>query len=375
MNSFIKTNNSDRNKTIIKYSVAGVIMNLGLAVFKIIAGKAVNSHAILLDGINSLADSISSMLTIVSTAVAGNKVDKEHPLGYGRLEYIGSMAVTVVVLYLGAISMIGAVKGIINHNPAPRFNTAAMIIMIISLVCKIVYGAVMRRKGLLLDSAAMIMTGADSIADAMISVGIILTIIIYKATGVSIEHYVCIVISLAIIWTGINMIRDCSDKIIGTRTDPELKRELIRTMVANDEVLNVSNLVIHNYGENVNIGSMVIDVDEDMRAGELTRLSRRLTDQAAEMGVAITSVGINGVNTDDRDLEEIWDAVIESAMKNENITRVNRPNIDGDGKKISFSVVHDPESTNHEEVKEELAEEIKVLYPDMEIEIYSDIDM
>lgn len=375
MNSFIKTNNSDRNKDIIKYSIAGVVMNLGLAVFKMIAGRAVNSHAILLDGINSLADSISSMLTIASTLVAGNKVDKEHPLGYGRLEYIGSMAVTVVVLYLGAMSMIGAVKGIINHNPAPRFNTAAMIIMIISFVCKMGYGVVMRRKGTSLGSAAMIMTGADSIADALISVGIILTIIIYKATGVSIEHYICIVISLAIIWTGIKMIRDCSDKIIGTRTDPELKRELIRAMVANEEVFNVSNLVIHNYGENVNIGSMVIDVDEDMRAGELTRLSRRLTAQAAGMGVAITSVGINGVNTDDSHFEAIWDDVIKIAMRNENVTRVSRPNIDGDEGKITFSVVLDPGVSDHEKERMKLAEEIKKIYPDMDIEIYLDIDM
>jgi hypothetical protein len=93
------------------------------------------------------------------------------------------------------------------------------------------------------------------------------------------------------------------------------------------------------------------------------------------MGVAITSVGINGVNTDDSDVEAIWDDVIKSAMRNENVTRVGRPNIDGDEGKISFSIVLDPKVSNHEEERKKLAEEIKVLYPDMEIEIYLDIDM
>ena len=368
--------NNNRNREIIKYNLAGIAMNLCLAAIKTATGIAVHSHAVMLDGINSLSDSISSVLSIASVYIAGRN-DRDHPLGYGRLEYIGSMAVTVIVLYIGVLSVIEAIDGIIHKDMIPHYTRTVLIIMIVSLISKLIYGVVMRQKGRELDSAAMIMTDVDSLSDALISLGIIATILIYDYTGINFEYYICIAISLMIIHTGVGMIRDCADKIIGTKTDPELKKELIRRIIMNDNVLNVSNMMIHNYGEGVNVGSLNIDVDEDMKAGELTRLSHRLIHQAAEMGVRITSVGINGVKTDSDRFTEIWDAVIDCALRHENVVRVSELSVDDPEKTISFNVVQDQAVSDRilEEDRYKLREELKEIYPDMEIRIGSAIEL
>ena len=78
-------NTEDRNRTIIKYNIAGIVMNLLLAVLKITAGIVARAHAVMLDGVNSLSDMISSLLTILSSYIAGKRGTKDHPLGYGRL--------------------------------------------------------------------------------------------------------------------------------------------------------------------------------------------------------------------------------------------------------------------------------------------------
>ena len=70
----------------------------------------------------------------------------------------------------------------------------------------------------------LIMTGTDAIGDAVISVAILAAIAVYRVTGVDIENWVSIVISLFIIKTGVEMLRECVSKLLGRRADPELQK-------------------------------------------------------------------------------------------------------------------------------------------------------
>ena len=243
-------NNEERHRTIIRYSMAGIIMNLLMAVFKITAGIVAHAHAVMLDGVNSLSDMISSLLTILSSYIAGKRGTKDHPLGYGRLEYISSFVVTVIIMYVGARTLVEAVKTIIHPHEPPEYSPLVIAIMVVSLVCKIIYGTVMRKRGRRLDSDAMIMTGTESLGDALISLAILAAIAIYRVTGADIEHYLCIIISLMILHTGATMIKDCIDKILGVRLADDERKRIAAIPAGFDEVMNVSNLAMHNYGEN-----------------------------------------------------------------------------------------------------------------------------
>ena len=136
-----KSTNSDssREKTIIRTSIIGIIANVFLAAFKAVIGIMTHSIAIVLDAVNNISDAGSSLITIVGTKLAGKEPDKKHPFGYGRIEYLSAMIISVIVLYAGITSFVESVKQII-HPETPEYNTVSLIIVAVAVVVKILLG-------------------------------------------------------------------------------------------------------------------------------------------------------------------------------------------------------------------------------------------
>ena len=99
----------ERGKIIIRTSVIGIIANVFLAAFKAVIGLMSNSIAIVLDAVNNISDAGSSLITIIGTKLAGRAPDKKHPFGYGRIEYLSAMVISLIVLYAGVTSLIESV--------------------------------------------------------------------------------------------------------------------------------------------------------------------------------------------------------------------------------------------------------------------------
>ena len=144
-------------------------MNLLLSVAKFIFGNLINSRAILMDAWNGFSDMVSSVLSILSAAYASKRVDREHPLGFGRLEYVTSMFSTVFIVFMGLRGIYGAITDIIIPDDPPQYNTVVILLMVASLLAKIGYGYFTRRAGKRIRAIGLIMTGTDAIGDAMIS--------------------------------------------------------------------------------------------------------------------------------------------------------------------------------------------------------------
>ena len=371
----MEPDNTYRNRIIIKYNIAGIAANLLLSVFKIIVGLGVHSYAILLDAFNGLSDSLSSILSIVSSVLAGVRPTKKHPMGYGRIEYLFSILITLMIMILGVHAMIEAFDGIFNPHEAPAYNTATLVIISASLIFKLSYGIVMRRKGKEIHSAAMIMAGTDSLGDSLTSVGILAASAINRMTGVDIEHYVCIAISAMILLTGIGLLRQSLDKILGTRIDPEYVAKIRRLLVLEEGVLNINNLVIHNYGENRYIGSADIEVDENMRAADIAKISRRMIRRARDTGLMLTPIGVSDTNIRDPEAAKTWDTIVDTARKHKCILRIHSFTVDLEEKVISFYAVQDYSMKEHDQLMELFRQELKDIYPDISIEIMDAIDI
>ncbi|MBQ3295258.1 MAG: cation transporter [Erysipelotrichaceae bacterium] len=371
----MENTNLSRNDLIIRYNVIGIVTNTVLSVFKIIIGTLSFAHAMILDGINGFSDVMSYVLAIVSSALNKRGGSKNLPMGYGRLEYLFSLATTILVMYVGFRSIFDAINAIRHPHEAPEYNMAIVIVALASFLLKSVYGFFLRKKGKELKSIAMVMSGTDSICDSFVSIAILLAMFIYKTTGADIEHYLCIVIALLIILTGIKMLRECMNKILGTRVDSEFKKQITNMIIAEKEVLNVANLVIHNYGENVYVGSVDIEVDPKMRAIRITELSRRIIGKAEELGLKLTSVGINASDYDNKQADQIYDQIIDKVIHFEGIERINSFSIDFRKKLISFYIVMDYAVKDKEEKKAEFLKQIQEMYPDFSIEIYTAVDL
>ena len=364
----------DRNHRIIINNIICFTMNLILCTTKVVMGNAIHSTAVVTDGLNSLSDVISAVFIILFARLAAKKADDAHPFGYGRLEYICSILITMVVIYLGFASIINAIRSIASPGDPPNFTTAVIVVMIISMLAKTAYGLVTKKTGEELNSESMMMTGSGSIYDAIVAASILMSIVFYKATGILLENYLSLIISALIIKTGFDMLSEALTKIIGAPVDPEYRRQITQMIAMEEGVYNVSSLVIHNYGENNYIASVDIEVDENMKVSQISKIRGRLKEKAKEMGLVLTSVGVIGVKTNTPEADIIFDEIIDVVRKHKGIIRVQSYRVDFNKKKIAFEVVQDHRVKNEKENLESLKKEVSELFPDMSIRIYSAIN-
>ena len=365
---------NERNKTIIRYSLVGVVINIALCLGKISVGLAVNSSAIQLDGINSLADGVAATFIIISAFLAMKRADKVHPFGYGRFEYLFSLLFAMFIIYIGGKAVFNAVMEIIKGSKLTQYGTMSIVVMSVSMIAKLTYGFYAKKGGKKINCPSLILTGTDSMADAFTALAILAGIASDKLFGWDIDEYLCILIGLMILKTGLGMIGECLNKILGTRVDPEFRRKIRQMIIMQDGVLNVSNLMIHDYGEGTKIGSVDIEVDGNLRANEICRISTELKGLAIREGLILTSVGISGSSDSSAETDAIWGQIIETVAGYKGILRAHSFVIDPEGKKMSFYIVEDYGDKDAEKEKELLQQELRQKFPSMEIKVHSSIN-
>ena len=175
-----------RDRTIIKTSIIGIVANAFLAAFKAFVGLTANSIAIVMDAVNNLSDAASSIITIVGTKLAGKEADKKHPFGYGRIEYLSAMVISLLVLYAGITALVESVKKIISPEE-PDYGATALIIVAVAVVVKIVLGRYVKHVGEKVNSDSLINSGEDATLDSIISASTLVAAAIYLIFNVSLE--------------------------------------------------------------------------------------------------------------------------------------------------------------------------------------------
>ena len=197
----------DREKVVIKTSIISIIANLFLSGFKVMVGLLSNSIAILSDAINNLSDAISSIITIVGTKLAGKKQNKKHPYGYGRIEYMTSLIVSVIVLYAGITAMIESIKKIM-HPESVEYTTITLVILIVGILVKFILGLYVKQTGKKVHSDSLVASGSDAFNDAILSISVLASAILYNLLNWNIEAYMGAILSLFIIKAGLELIKE-----------------------------------------------------------------------------------------------------------------------------------------------------------------------
>ena len=205
-----KTDN--RFKTIIRYNIIGIAINLILSTAKIIIGFVTNAHAVILDGIEGFSDLISSVFTIFSAKIGQKKADKTHPFGYGRLEYMSQLIVAAIVLYSGATALVESIKKIIKPE-VPDYKPVSLVIIASAVVVKLLLGVYVKKKGQEVNSGSLIASGSDALSDAILSISVLVSAIVFLIFHISLEPYVGVVISLIIVKSGIELIKEAVDEM------------------------------------------------------------------------------------------------------------------------------------------------------------------
>lgn len=363
-----------REKKIIRTSLIGIVANVFLAAFKAVIGLMTHSIAIVLDAVNNISDAGSSLITIIGTKLAGKEPDKKHPFGYGRIEYLSAMIISVIVLYAGLTSFVESVKQII-HPETPDYSIVSLIIIAVAVVVKIVLGRYVKAVGKKVNSDSLVNSGEDATLDSVISASTLVAAVIFMQFGVSIEAWLGAVISIVIIKAGIEMLRDTISQLLGERNDLELVKEIKKTVVSFPGVQGAYDLVLNNYGPDRWNGSIHIEVPDTYSADQLDQMIREIQIKVLkEHNVILTAIGVYSTNTKDEEVIRARTEVSRIVLSHEHVKQIHGFYLVKEKKAMRFDIVISFEAKDRKAVYNDVVAEVSKAFPGYELQIAMDTD-
>lgn len=364
-----------RDKKIVAVSIISIAANVVLASFKATAGIVSGSISIILDAVNNLSDALSSIITIIGTKLSLKPADKKHPFGYGRIEYLSASIIAAIVLYAGFTSLKESIVKIIHPQKA-EYSTVTLAIVATAVFVKFILGAWVKKQGKDTDSKSLIASGEDARNDAFLSAGVLAGALIAKFTGFSLEAYIGCIISLFILKSGIEMLKDTLDDILGSRISKELSRNVKKNIAAFPNVLGAYDLSLNSYGPDRMIGSVHIEVPENMTAKEIDDLSIKITNAIyKENNVALSAIGIYSHNSDTSEAAKYLEGIKEITDQYKDVMQIHGFYLSKEDKLIKFDIIISFDAKDREEQFKEIREKISKKYPDFKIHMNLDADL
>ncbi len=355
-----------RGKIIIRTSIVGIVVNILLATFKATVGIISGSIAIVLDAVNNLSDALSSVITIIGTALAGKAPDKKHPYGYGRIEYLSAMIISIIVLYAGLTSLVESVKSII-HPEAANYTTTTLIIVGVAVVVKLLLGQFFISTGKKVSSESLVASGTDARFDSVISLATLIAAIIFIAFHISVEAYLAAIIAIVMIRSALEMLRDTISEILGERIDSAVSKAVKKTITEIDGVSGAYDLIFSDYGPDRVMASVHIEIPDTFTADKIDEITRQIQDRVyEEHNIAIVSIGIYSINTRDERTIAVRSQVAKVVASHDHVLQMHGFFVDFDKKDMRMDLVVDfvPDRV---EIYKKTLEDIQSLFPDYKI--------
>lgn len=365
-----------REKIIIYTSILGIIANIMLASFKAGVGVFSRSIAIVLDAVNNLTDALSSVITIVGAKLAMKPADKKHPFGHGRSEYIAALIIAIIILYAGLTSLVESVKKIIVPSK-PDYAPVSLIIVSVAVIVKIALGLFVKSAGKRVNSDSLVASGKDALMDSVISASTLVAAAVFLIFHLSLEAYLGILISFAILKTGFESLRETLSKILGERIDGTMAHEIKGTVISVDpEIRGAYDLVLNNYGPDTHLGSIHIEVPDTWTADKIDIVTRKISRAVFEKhNVAMTAVGVYSVNTKQNTSAEICSKVAKIVHEHKDILQMHGFFVDEEEKIMRFDLVVSFDSPNMKAIYEHVVSDVKEAFPDYDIQVQFDFDI
>ena len=238
----------------------GIICNLILSIMKLIIGTVTNSVSITADATNNISDAGSSIVTLVGFRLSGKPADKDHPYGHARIEYISSLIISFIILLIGCSIFKESVIKIFKPEES-LFNIATVIILVASILVKLWLSVFNTYLGKQIDSKALEATAIDSRNDVITTTAVLIASVISHFTGFNLDGYMGVIVSIFILISGINLVKETLNPLLGQPPTKEMFESIEKKILSYDNVLGVHDLMVHSYGPNTYFASAHIEMD------------------------------------------------------------------------------------------------------------------
>lgn len=271
-----------------KASLAGIGVNIVLCTIKLVSGFLTNSIAILSDGFNNLTDIGNAILIFIGYRIARKPADREHPYGHGRVEYMLSQGIALMIIIVGLSLLKSSVQRFIDPAPV-AFNKLAVIILVISLLAKaalaLYYRKLHKESGLIPLKAQVTDSLSDAASTAIIIVGYVLT----PLTTPYLDALLGLVLSVIIIINGLGIFMEMTSVLLGQPGSENTYEEVEKILTDYPEIKGIHDLRIHSYGPDIVFGSADIDLDASLTLQQAHDILDAMeTEVARKTGIKLT---------------------------------------------------------------------------------------
>ena len=237
----------------------GILLNIALCCVKVFAGMLSGSIAIITDAVNNLTDAGSSIVNVVGFKMAGRKPDTEHPFGHGRIEYVSGLIISIIIIVLGVELGKTSIARIIDPRDIITSKTV-FTVMLISIGVKIYMYLYNKKIGNRISSVSLQAAAVDSFTDAIATTAVLISVVIFEFTGVVVDGWCGLIVSVFIIYSGISSVKTTVDPLLGVKPDPEYVNIIEKFVLSQNNILGMHDLVIHNYGPGRSMISLHVEV-------------------------------------------------------------------------------------------------------------------
>lgn len=307
---FIKDNDISNLETRGKYGVlssaTGIVVNILLSIVKLFIGVIANSISIISDALNNITDVGSSVVTMIGFKISQKKIDKDHPWGHGRMEYITAFIVDIIILMVGFELLKSSIDKII-HPELPAVNNVTIIILVIAVLAKLWLFLFYKKIAKTIDSNAIKGNAYDSISDSISTLVVLISAVVAKLCGISIDGYASLIVSVFILFTGYKAIKETVDLLLGMKPDPEFIRDIEEEAKKYDMISGIHDIMVHDYGPGRKIVSFHAEVPADGDICKVHDIIDQMEQDLFEKFNCITTIHMDPIVVDNKEINDMRD--------------------------------------------------------------------
>lgn len=291
-------------------SVVGIICNLVLFAVKCFIGMVLNSIAVTADAFNNLSDATSSIVGFAGTKLANRPADKEHPFGHGRYEYVAALIVAFLVFEVGLTCLKSSFQKIL-HPEAMEYQFYLVMILLFSVGLKLWLAFFNRGIGKKIDSSIMKATSADAFGDVGITSATIISVMISKVTGFNIDGYIGFIVSILVLLSGVNILKETIQPLIGLAVSVEDYERITHFVEKYDGIVGSHDLILHNYGPSHVMATIHAEVPHTIEMERAHDIIDQIERDAKEELDILLVIHMDPVAVDDAEAIQVKKTVIE----------------------------------------------------------------
>lgn len=345
-------------------SVVGIICNLILFAVKCIIGVIINSIAITADAFNNLSDATSSIIGFVGTKLANRPADKEHPFGHGRYEYVAALIVAFLVFEVGLTCLKSSFSKILHPEPV-GYQLYLVCILGLSILLKLWLALFNRKLGKKVDSSIMKATSADAFGDVGITSATVISVLVGKWTGYNIDGYIGFVVSIFVLLSGVNILKDTIQPLLGVAVSIEDYERITYFVEKYENIVGSHDLIVHNYGPSNVMATIHAEVPHTIPMEQAHDIIDQIERDAKEELDVLLVIHMDPVAINDEDAKKAKDTVLQVLNElDKNGTIHDFRMVKGDEcNKLIFDLVvpHNYSVKQEDELVEHVKEKVKQL--------------